>query len=553
MSSVTGGRVVSQLFSNLLKYRVFVDMLTIAQHRLLVANLQQWLSAHQTSEKVEVIETHISSVLLAGGYAFKIKKPVDLEFLDFSTLEQRHFCCNEEIRLNSRLAADLYLAVVTINGSIDQPTIGGSGEVIEYAIKMRRFHTNVLLSEQPESLTPIFSDQLARQLALFHSSIGPGSPPEAYGTPEQVLRPMLQNFDQIHSLSSDFDQRLTPLHAGTMKAYQHLRQRLAERRDEGFIRECHGDLHLGNIALEGDHLILFDGIEFNPGLRWIDTMSELAFLLMDMEEKGLTSISRRLLNAYLEISGDYRGLDVLRFYQLYRAMVRAKVLAIRLQQPDVGIADRVSFKSELLAYLDNALRYSERGRPCLIITHGFSGSGKSVVSGELLMRLPLIRIRSDVERKRLAGLEVQASSGSPLMGGIYTRDFSEKTYDYLLALAGSTLQSGYAVIVDAAFLQARQRRIFCDLARNNDLPFLILDFRVPRQELRSRVKARLQVGSDPSEANLAVLERQFQMAEKITDEERRDLVVVDQAVADLDSLAVLIEHRVSHQKPDQVW
>lgn len=526
-------------------------MSTVEQHRLLVANLRRRLSLQQVSEQVILIETHISSVILAGDFAYKIKKPIDLGFLDFSTLERRRFCCAEEIRLNSRLAADLYLAVVEITGSVEAPSIQGEGEVIDYAVKMRRFHAGVLLSEHPEYLTETLSIKLAEEIAAFHSLIGPGTPPHPYGASDQVLQPMLQNFDQIYSLNTGFGRILEPLRTATMATFQHLRHRLDERRAEGFIRECHGDLHLGNIVLEGDRLILFDGIEFNPGLRWIDTMSELAFLLMDMEEKGMNRSSRRLLNSYLEISGDYRGLDVLRFYQLYRAMVRAKVVAIRLHQTDVGDDEKRLLKAELSTYLQNALRYTKEGRPWLMITHGLSGSGKSTISAELIKHLPLVRIRSDVERKRLAGLKAQAHSSSAPMKGIYTNDFSRKTYDYLLSLAGSVLQAGYAVVVDAAFLQAGQRMRFRELAGNLEMPFLILDFQVPRQELKRRVKARSRSGSDPSEADLAVLEKQFEIGEKITAGECGYSVVVDQTSTDMEQLALLIKSRVLSQQAGQ--
>lgn len=517
------------------------------QHRRLVANLKYWLSTQPASGRVELIETHISSVILAGAYAYKIKKPLDLGFLDFSTLERRRFCCEEEIRLNSRLAEDIYLQVVEITGTAEQPAIGGKGEVIEYAVKMRRFQGGILLAERTELLSEALADQLAHQLAAFHASIGPVADPPPHGMPDQVLQPMQQNFDQIRSLSAEFDAPLSRLQALTLEAYRRLEQRLVERRADGYIRECHGDLHLGNIALEGDRLILFDGIEFNPELRWIDTMSEVAFLLMDIEEKGLFPISRRLLNTYLEISGDYRGLDVLRFYQLYRAMVRAKVLAIRLHQAEVSGDEKRRLQAEFSTYLDNARRYTLATRPWLLITHGLSGSGKSTVSGELLQRLPAVRVRSDIERKRLAGLNAVSDSASPPMGGIYTADFSRKTYEHLLSLTRSVLQAEYAVIVDATFLKRSQRKQFKALALKLGAPFIILDFQVPKRELKKRLEARERLGSDPSEANVAVLNEQLRSAENLTDGERRCSVVVTTKSGDMRDLVKQILHQTGIQ------
>ena len=519
-------------------------MSAIQQHHRLVANLVRWLSAQPACGRVELIETHISSVILAGSYAYKIKKPLDLGFLDFSTLERRRFCCEEEIRLNSRLAEGIYLGVAEITGTVDQPSIGAQGKAAEYAVRMRRFREGALLSEQPQRLTETLANELAQQLAAFHASIGPGEPPSPYGTPEQVLQPMQQNFDQIRSLSSELDEQLSLLQAWTRKEFERLEPRLCERREQGCIRECHGDLHLGNIVLEDDRLILFDGIEFNPGLRWIDTMSELAFLLMDMEEKGLNRMARLLLNSYLEISGDYLGLDLLRFYQLYRAMVRAKVLAIRLHQSDVTGNEKALLQREFSTYLDNALKYTLSVRASLMITHGFSGSGKSSASGELLKSFPLVRVRSDVERKRLAGLNARSDSGSLPMSGIYTGDFSAKTYAYLLSLARSLLQAGQTVLVDATFLKSDQRRQFAQLAAELGSSFLILDFQVPMSELEKRVVARSKRASDPSEANAEVLNLQRESAEDLTDEERHCSVVVNQAPWEMGALVKQIQTRL---------
>ena len=522
-------------------------MSAIQQHRRLVANLVRWLTMQPASGRVELIETHISSVILAGEFAYKIKKPLDLGFLDFSTLERRRFCCEEELRLNRRLTENLYLQVVKITGTGDRPALETNGEVIEYAVKMRRFQGGILLSEQPDLLSDALADRLAQQLAGFHAAIGPAATLPPHGMPDQVLQPMQQNFDQIRSLSAEYDAPLAQLQAATLAAYRSLERRLAERRAEGYIRECHGDLHLGNIVLEGDRLILFDGIEFNPELRWIDTMSELAFLLMDIEEKGMFPISRRLLNRYLEISGDYRGLDVLRFYQLYRAMVRAKVVAIRLHQAAVTGDERRRLQAEFSTYLENAQRYTHSAPPWLMITHGLSGSGKSTVSGELLRNLPAVRIRSDIERKRLAGLDAASGSASPPMGGIYTPDFSNTTYAHLLSLTHSVLCAGYAVIIDATFQKRGQRQEFQALSSRLGAPFLILDFQVPERELRKRLEARERLGTDPSEANAAVLNEQLRSAEKLTAEEHRCAVVVTTKSGEKRDLAEQVRHRLGNQ------
>ncbi len=489
--------------------------LNLEQHRTLAANLRRRLAGEVGD--CGLIETHISSVLLAGGFAYKIKKPVDLGFLDFSTLERRRHFCQEEVRLNRRLEPEIYLEVVPVTGTLDAPRIGGDVPVLDYAVRMRRFDQDGVLANHPERLTPAWVDRLARRIAAFHQEIARAGPEQPYGDAEGVLAPMLQNFRQIRALwrGDDIGPRLDALERWTRTRFERLLPLLHQRKEGGWIRECHGDLHLGNIALDHGRLILFDGIEFNPGLRWIDIQSELAFLLMDLDEHRLPGVGWRLLNRYLEEVGDYPGLPLLRFYQCYRAMVRAKVAAIGL-----GQAATEEGRRAFLGYLELAAGYTADSRPALLITHGFSGSGKSTETESLLAELPAVRIRSDVERKRLAGLPAGAESGAAPGEGIYSGDFTRATYRRLLDLARVMLEAGFSVVVDATFLEREWRQPFEELARRQGVPFAILDFQVPEDELRRRVAARSRRGGDASEADLAILERQLASAVPPTGEER---------------------------------
>ncbi len=468
-------------------------------------------------------ETHISSVILTGGFAYKIKKPLDLGFLDFSTLERRCFCCREELRLNARLAPDVYLAVVPITGTPERPVIGGAGEPIEYAVKMRRFDADALLSRRLEALTPELIDAIADKAAAFHGRIPAVDPGEPYGTPEAVLFPMQQNFDQIRALVDDPAelQRLARLERWTQGRYAQLRELLAERRAQGFVRECHGDMHLGNMVLEAGEVIIFDGIEFNPSLRWIDTQSELAFFVMDLEEKGLPALGGRFLNRYLERTGDYAGLRVLRFYQVYRAMVRAKVAAIRLAQPGLSDPESAQVLAAYAGYAALAERYTRPLARGLVITQGVSGSGKSRAAGALLASHPAVRVRSDVERKRLAGLAAEARSDSALQGGIYTAALTERTYARLLEACGTILEAGFMAVADATFLRQTQRAPFAELAAARGLPFVILAPQGDAALFRQRVAERAARGTDPSEAGPEVLEMQLRSLEPLTDAESR--------------------------------
>jgi predicted kinase len=284
---------------------------------------------------------------------------------------------------------------------------------------------------------------------------------------------------------------------------------------------------LGNIALVAGELVIFDGIEFNPALRWIDTMSELAFLLMDLEHAGQPELARRCLERYLEVSGDCTGMCLLPFYKVYRAMVRAKVIAIRLSQPDLGKDERSLALAEYRVYSALAEGYGVEPQPAVIITHGVSGSGKSSLSQMLVAGLPAVRIRSDVERKRLFDQEAGSGQRSGLGEGMYSSRATTDTYRRLLELADTISDACQAVVVDATFLEREQRRRFRELARTRGLPFLILSIEAPEPLLRERVARRLAAGTDPSEATLAVLEAQLARREPLDAEEEALTLHID--------------------------
>jgi len=479
-------------------------------------------------ERVDHIETHISHVLLAGGYAYKVKKPINLGFLDFSTLARRKFFCEEEIRLNGRLAPQIYLAVVPVVGTTATPRMGGEeGTILEYAVKMRRFDQDALLTRR--TLSPGLADRLAERVAAFHAEIPAAANDSAFGTPETVLGAMAENFEQIRRRLSAPEElaRLRDLENWTRARHAALRPVVEARRLEGHVRECHGDMHRGNIALVNEQLVIFDGIEFNPHLRWIDTMSEVAFLVMDLEEADKTVAARRLLNRYLEHSGDYQALLALDFYKVYRAMVRAKVTAIRLGQPDVEAAEAAQDREDYERYLVLAEGYTQPRPRRLYLTHGVSGSGKSRLSAILRERLPLIHIRSDVERKRLFGLPPGARTGSSVDAGLYSEDATMRTYARLLQLAELILEAGYSPLVDATFLKAAQRRPFLDLAAEKGCACTIFEPLAPKGVLLSRVAARNAAGRDPSEADRVVLEAQFAALEPLGLDERPLAITID--------------------------
>jgi aminoglycoside phosphotransferase family enzyme/predicted kinase len=487
---------------------------------------------------IELIETHISWVILTGGFAYKIKKSVNLGFLDFSTLEKRQHCCNEELRLNSRLAAEIYLEVVSITGRLEQPVLRGPGEAFEYAVKMVQFPQQAQLDNMlaNHELHQHHIDAIARLVAGFHEAIAVATDDSDYGDPDHVFQPVAENFRQIrrHRHSTTDDAALGELEQWSQATFESLKPLLEQRKRDGFIRECHGDMHLRNLVWFHDKPLAFDCLEFNPALRWIDTLSEVAFLVMDLDDRDQPRLAQRFLNSYLEYCGDYSGVQVLRFYLVYRALVRAKVDAIRGGQAHISASDQRQADEDYCAYLRLGQSYIRPARPKLIITRGLSASGKSTLTQPLLESIGAIRIRSDVERKRLFGVRPGGHSKAGIDQGIYSVEAGVQTYDQLKRLAADVLAAGFTVIVDAAFLKYQQRVPFKQLAVETDSTFVILEFTASADTLRQRIRARV---GDVSDADLAVLEHQLTTTQPLSDGELPYRIEIDtETDFDLDAL-----------------
>lgn len=489
---------------------------------------------------IRLIETHISWVLLTGDFVYKIKKPVNFGFLDFSTLDKRKFYCEEELRLNSRFSSDLYLAVVAVRGSLHEPHVDAAGntprtdgEVLDYAVKMRQFDQHALLKSLADSgeLGLGYMQPLARKLAEFHRH--GAAPLEAgdleSGTPESIADSALENFRQIAPLLQDTDQKQTldRLLQWTRQQIKELGTTFARRRADGWVRECHGDLHLRNIACIDGELTFFDCIEFSAPLRRIDVQSELAFLLMDLEKQQLPEYANGLLNSYLEYSGDYRGLAVLPFYKVYRAMVRAKVAALGIAGAAQSGANESALWQEYDSYMSLAQSCSEPRQPFLALMHGVSGTGKSTVAATLAGELGAVRLRSDVERKRLFGLSPEARSDESRKEDLYGEEASARTFATLAALAAALLDLRWPVLVDATFIAARWRRPFLALARAQAVPLMIIDCQASPATLRQRLRLRQHRGDDASEAGIEVMKRQLESVEPFSADELPHVIGID--------------------------
>ena len=497
---------------------------------------------HAVDEQVRVVETHISWVLLAGAYAYKIKKPIKLSFLDYSTLERRRRFCEEELRLNRRLAPALYLAVSTVGGSPDAPRMDGSSPPLEYAVRMRRFSPADELAAllDADAVVPDDVARLGAGLARFHAEAAPAPPGSVFGLPDTAHRVTIDNFAELRALpeAADWVAQSSSLESQVSAMHAKLRSLMEQRRSLGRVRECHGDLHCGNVVRWEGELTAFDGIEFDPALRFIDVVNDIAFLTMDLAERGHSSLRRAVLQAWTEESGDWCGLPLLPYYEAYRALVRAKVDALRALQIDADSAARVAAVADCRRYLDWASARVTPRRPALLVTCGLSGSGKTWLARRLATRIEALHLRSDVERKRLAGLAAHEDSRSPPDAGIYTAEFNERTYQRLQDCAAATLAAGEPAIVDAAFLRRHERQRFLALARQLGVPFGIAHCRAPDAILQERVQARAAARNDASEAGLDVLARQPSYWEEFGGDERRHVVDVDTSVPAAVSVAL---------------
>jgi aminoglycoside phosphotransferase family enzyme/predicted kinase len=469
-----------------------------------------------------LIETHISWVLLTGEYAYKIKKPVNFGFLDFSTREAREHFCHEELRLNQRTAPELYLEVLSLTGSVEAPQIGGDGPVFEHMIRMRQFDQAGLLDsvQARGELSAAHIDELAASIAALHRSAAVVPEAHALGTAEAIMAPVRQNFEQIRPLLDEAADlaRLDYLEGWAEDSFARLREGFDQRKADGFIRECHGDIHLANATLIDGRVVLFDCIEFNEPFRLIDVISDLAFLAMDLEHRGLDALSARLVNAYIEDSGDHAGLQLLAFYKAYRAMVRAKIsLFCRAGSEDAAV--RQQFLDSYRSYAALAERCSAIPSRFLAITHGVSGVGKSWVSMRLIEAFGAIRLRSDVERKRLFP---QADTTT-----LYSAASSAATYARLHQLAGQVLQAGFPVVLDATYLREEQRAAALAVAEAAGVPELILDCQAPQALIEQWLLERAAEGQDPSDADVGVMLAQQAGREALSSEEQAHAVVVD--------------------------
>lgn len=491
----------------------------------LVNSLMDPAAFQHPAGKIELIETHISWVILTDEYVYKIKKPIVLDFLDFRDLDRRKFYCKEEIRLNQPWAPEIYLDVVPVTLDEGQPKFNGSGTLIDYAVRMRRFDQEQRLDVQLDlgKLTSADMNELGRNIAARHEAapvIGADRRDSVIALTKQF---MWDNLSALDGAVNDDD--LRQLEIWTKNQLQVLEPLLWQRFDDGYVRDCHGDLHLANLVRLSRGITTFDCIEFSNELREIDVVCDIAFLIMDLVQRRRHDLAAQCLNQYLESTGDYEGMSLLSVYFVYRCLVRAKVAVIRSSERETNDSRQADL-AEAHRYCDMAKRQAWQRSPMLLVMSGLSGSGKTRVSGQLMAAMPAIRIRSDIERRRLFGLSETGNSRSAIDSGIYTQEANHLVYRRLCDIGRMILAAGHNVILDATFLKAADRAMAIGVATELRLPCILLEVTAPNSILWDRVRQRSANGNDTSEAGLAVLNNQLATAEPISDEQKAEATVI---------------------------
>jgi uncharacterized protein len=487
--------------------------------------LQPGFYPHPVQEPIKLIQTHISYVLLTGDYAYKLKKPVNFGFLDFSSLEKRQHFCHEEFRLNQKGAGELYLEVLPISLVDGKHQLGGTGEAVEYTLKMRQFPQEALLSQMfsEGKLNESHLEELGRVVAEYHlTKTETNDYISSFGEVSQVRIAIDQNYEQTISYIGGPQTQVQ--YDGTKEYtdnfFTQRPELFASRIHQHLIRECHGDLHLANICLWHDKLMLFDCIEFNEPFRFVDVMYDVAFTVMDLEARLRRDFANAFLNTYAEQTGDWEGLQVLPLYLSRQAYVRAKVTSFLLDDPGVSKQVKEDAQKTAGAYYKQAYDYTKPGQGRLILMSGLSGSGKSTTARYLTRQLGAIQIRSDAVRKHLAGIPLMERGGSE----IYSEEMNQKTYARLLELGILLSSQGYTVILDAKYDKVQLRSEAIAQAKAHQIPLDILYCTAPSEVLLSRLRERT---GDIADATADLLASQQAAAEPFTTDEKPLVKILD--------------------------
>lgn len=484
---------------------------------LIKALLEPGIYPHKTSQ-IELVQTQMSLVFLTGDYAYKVKKPVNLGYLDYTTLEKRRYFCYQEMELNRRLSPEVYLEVLPVTIDNSYIALAGRGEVIDYAIKMQQLPMEKTLEQLlPQGkVNQEMLRQVANKMAFFHEHANTSTDIDQYGMPAAILVNTDENKLQTEkyrgiTISIHEFQRINEFNQRFISSYREL---LLLRVNKGRIRDCHGDLHAAHVCFT-DGIVIFDCIEFNDRFRYCDVASEIAFLAMDIERFGRTDLSKVFVEAYIHFSKDKELLLLLDFYKCYRAYVRGKVESFKFDDSLMPRQDREKAQEAARNYFHLAYRYS-RGKPIVIIMSGLVGTGKTTVAWALAEETGFKIISSDITRKELLHIPLTERHHDEFGTGIYSPEFTSRTYDRMFKFAENHLEDGQSVILDASFKRRKERKTAEELAKKYDADFLIIECVISEEEIRQRLEQRMQ-GASISDGRWEIFETQKADFDKITE------------------------------------
>ncbi|WP_317619386.1 AAA family ATPase [Laspinema olomoucense] len=486
---------------------------------------------HPVQQPVILMQTHASFLLLTGDYVYKVKKAVNFGFLDYSTLEKRHHFCCEELRLNRQIAPQMYLEVVAVTKTDSGLELKGEGEPVEYALKMRQFPQEALLIHQFEQghLTQQQMEQLGKVVAEFHRQTPTSDYIKSFGEVAKIREAIDNNYQQSQPYidGPQTRQQFEETKAYSDRFFAERSAQFEKRMQTDKIRECHGDLHLKNIARWDEQILLFDRIEFNEAFRFVDVMYDIGFVVMDMEARGRQDLANGFLNTYLEQTCDWQGLQVLGLYLSRQAYVRAKVTSLMLDDANIAEDEKEGAWRTAADYYQLAWRYTQPKQGRLILMSGLSGSGKSTIASQLARTTGAIHIRSDAVRKHLAGIPLQSKGSEE----IYSPEMTAQTYGRLLELGIMVASEGRTVILDAKYDRQELRQPAIAAATDSGLPVLILYCTAPIAVLRDRLNQRQ---GDIADATAELLDSQQQAAEPFCEQELPYLTSLD-TTADIEA------------------